>query len=296
MGLPIQVLKAIFQESSLNKEIKKIGLFGRQTVHASPSQLEELFNIDISSLDKDKETRHKSSVSEVTFSDRAVLNSIFPKAQIDIFDRSDYEGANIILDLNKTIEEKYHGSYDLIYTGGCLDNIFNPVSVIQNSSRLLSKNGVVIHYESGANLIGAFLYFSSEWFYSYYAVNKFLDCKAYMLQHIEPSELRFEYSTNIYSYSPWFKRDPNFDYLESAKMNNGIYYNLIIAEKSEESLIDEYPCQMQYIDNNSIDWRTRSKIFEKSLRPFLSGSVHIDKWENVLPYNSNHYRYRGSNF
>ena len=49
------------------------------------------------------------------------------------------------------------------------------------------------------------------------------------------------------------------------------------------------------IDNNSIDWRTRS-IFEKSLRPFLSGSVHIDKWENVLPYNSNHYRYRGSNF
>ena len=79
MGLPIQVLKAIFQESSLNKEIKKIGLFGRQTVHASPKQLEELFNINISSLDKDKETRHKSSVSEVTFSDRAVLNSIFPR-------------------------------------------------------------------------------------------------------------------------------------------------------------------------------------------------------------------------
>ena len=48
-------------------------------------------------------------------------------------------------------------------------------------------------------------------------------------------------------------------------MNNGIYYNLIIAEKSEESLIDEDPCQMQYIDN-SIDW-ARSKHL-KSLRHF----------------------------
>jgi len=296
VGLPIQVLKAIHAESLSNKNVQNIALFGRQTVHSSIEQLRDCFDLDFENLEKDEETRHKSSVSEITYSDISVMKLFFPKANIDIFDRSDYEGANIILDLNKPVEKKYHGKYDLIYTGGCLDNIFNPISVIHNSSRLLSDDGIVIHYESAANLIGAYLYFSSEWFYSYYSVNKFYDCKAYILQHIEESKHRFDYRTNIFSYSPWFKRDPNFDYLESAKMNKGIYYNLVVAQNSKDSSIEESPCQMQYIDNNSIDWRKRSKDFDKTSRLLLKGPNYLNEYKNLLPYNSNHYTYQGSNY
>ena len=44
MGLPLQVLKAIHEESRTNRNIKKIALFGRQTVHASSNQLKDLFD------------------------------------------------------------------------------------------------------------------------------------------------------------------------------------------------------------------------------------------------------------
>lgn len=55
-------------------------------------------------------------------------------------------------------------SFDFLYKGGCLDNVFSPAYVLINSSRLLNNNGRVLHYESASRLLGAFTFVTSEWF------------------------------------------------------------------------------------------------------------------------------------
>jgi hypothetical protein len=294
MGIPLQVLKAFSNETrSSSCDIKKIALFGRQTVHADSNDLGSLGLASLSELEPDTYTRHSGSD---LYSDRSVLKSIFPGSEIDIFDRSSYEGANVLVDLNKPLPSSFHSRYDLVFTGGCLDNVFNPSAALINSSYLLSDNGIVIHYEAAANLIGCFQYFSSEWFHGYYSSNKFSDCKSYLLQHKDPAVSRFKYETNLYVYSPFFVREKAFDYLESGLSMKGLYYNLIIAQKSPESTNDAIPIQLQYIDQDSFDWTSQQHVFDKNPRLLLKGTTFDQDLGGISPLNSSHYKYLGSGF
>lgn len=294
MGIPLQVLKAFVNEAqSRSSNIQRIALFGRQTVHASLNDLQDLNLALLDGLHPDTYTRH--SASEL-YSDKSVLQAIFPGSSVDVFDRSDYEGADQIVDLNTPLPAIYHGRYDLVFTGGCLDNVFNPATALINSSLLLSDNGIVIHYEAAANLIGCFQYFSSEWFHGYYSINQFSDCKTYLLQHKEPAVSRFKYKTNLYSYSPFFARDNNFNYLDSGLSMQGLYYNLIVAQKSSTSTAHQIPIQLQYIDDDTSDWTTQQYLFDKSPRALLKGSTHSESAASHLPLNSTHYTYLGSGF
>ena len=296
MGIPIQVLKALANEanSPLNK-ITRIALFGRQTVHADLNDLSSLgiSSLQLGQLEPDIYTRHSGSN---LYSDKTVLQSLFPSASVDVFDRSLYEGADKIVDLNKPIPKSYHSQYDLVFTGGCLDNVFNPSIALINSSYLLSDKGIVIHYEAAANLIGCFQYFSSEWFHGYYSSNKFIDCKSYILQHKDPAESRFKYKTNLFAYSPFYLREKNFDYLRSGLSMEGLYYNLIVAQRGPDSTTDSAPIQLQYIDDDCFDWTSQQELFDQSPRALLKGSTFDERLVSSTPLNSSHYKYLGSNF
>lgn len=299
MGIPVQVIKAFVAEARIRKgsgrTTKKIALFGKQTVHATTRLLKEEFSLvtEVGAIDK---TRHAGNDRNVAVTDIELLNAIFPGAEVDVFDRSDYEGANILVDLNQPLPEHYHKNYDLVYTGGCLDNVFNPVALLLNSSKLLREHGSILHYESAANLIGAFQYFSQEWFYSYYAVNNFQDCQVFLLNHRTPAETRFLYSTDIYRYTPNFTRTNDFDYLKAANSLRGVYYNLVIAQKGPNSTSDNLPIQMQYIDNNCIDWRAMEEVYCSSARIEAITEMACAEKCMARPFLSDHYRPYGINF
>jgi hypothetical protein len=301
MGFPLQVIKALCLEAAFRREkampVRRIALFGRQTVHASIEELSSLLNLSVPNCSADI-TRHSVYYGENHISDIDLLQTIFPGADIDVFDRSDYEGANRIVDLNLPIPPEYHSLYDLVYTGGCLDNIFNPFQVLINSSMLLEHSGTVIHYESAAGLIGAYLYYTPEWFYSYYSVNCFADIHCFLLNHIQPSSHRFKYLTESYRYQPRFTRSTDFDYLESSFSNKGIFYNLVIAQRCPSSTIYSIPVQLQYLDNKSVDWTTNDSLFTSSLRLdlFKKYSSFQANHPRTLPYKSDHYAYIGSAF
>jgi len=88
-------------------------LFRAQTVHISSECLETEFNIDISKLEPDVFSRHKTNDR---WTEKSILRQIFPGCYIDIFDRSDYEGANIVVDLCMPLDKSLYGMYDLVYT------------------------------------------------------------------------------------------------------------------------------------------------------------------------------------
>lgn len=55
-------------------------------------------------------------------------------AKLDVTDVSDFEGANILHDLNQPVDTRLHGVYDCVVDGGTLEHLFN--------SRWFSGNGL----------------------------------------------------------------------------------------------------------------------------------------------------------
>ena len=68
-------------------------------------------------------------------------------AKYHCLDRSNYEGALIIQDMNKVIEEKKIKEFDFIYNGSCMDNIFDPVTFLTNTTKMLKVGGRILHID-----------------------------------------------------------------------------------------------------------------------------------------------------
>lgn len=264
--------------------------FGRQTINIDESTLVSICGQScVDKLLPDNSTRHGAGNR---YSDSSLIETLF-SVKYSTVDKSPYESANVVLDLSKPIPLEMTNSYDFLYTGGCLDNVFSPSDVLINSSRLLKPNGRVIHYESASRLLGAFSFVTAEWFLSYYAANKFLDCKVYLLSQTKPGLSRFDYNVHIFNYSHEFTRTENFDYFRAACALPGIQYLLVIAEKGPLSSCDVIPDQLQYLDANSVNWPVTANSFSLSKRPLLH-SAHFETVD--LPYLSDHYQYLGSCF
>lgn len=300
MGMPKQVIKLLKQENMYKKFSGDALFCGRQSVLADRDTITNIFSdipeISKQLLDKwkdltnlDDSTRHGTGL---------IRDDVFLKTLFDVtyncVDISDYEGANIICDLNYPVSNELMSKFDLIFTGGCLDNVFNPVSLLMNSTKLLKTGGRVIHYETFSGVMGAYLGFSPEWFYSYYAINSFADCKVYVCHQTEAALSRFTYDTHLFSYHPNFTRNPNPDYFKAATASAGIMYVMVIAEKSEESTAHLMPSQLQYLNNKSVDWTLASSKFDSTTRPIVSVDFKTKNYD--LPFLSDHYTYLGSNF
>lgn len=299
MGIPKQVVKLLQSENAYKQISGEALVCGRQTVLLDRESIEEIFTPYPNILDNllnqwkdptnlDKSTRH----GEGSLRDDVFLKT-FLNINYNCIDLSDYEGANIIFDLNNTVPKDLQSRFDFIYSGGCLDNIFNPVSLLTNISKMLKPGGRVVHYESFSGVMGTYLLFSPEWFFSYYAINNFSDCKVYVCHQTKPGVTRFGYFTNLFLYQPYFTRSLEPDYFKFAMASAGILYVLIIAEKGTESSEDKFPIQLQYLDEKCEDWRLASERFDMSPRPLIS-SIKTKETEVAKPFLSDHYHYLGS--
>jgi hypothetical protein len=167
-------------------------LLGRQLVVMTPDQAQALIEkmgIKQASgayIDYDK-TPHpfgKRLISDASFF------SLFSDAVVRACDVSDYEGAELIFNLSDGVPSSLLGSFDFIYNGSVLDNVFDPAACIRNVSKMLKPNAVVMHYEGVAHSSPAYLKFSADWFFDYYALNGFADFQGYIAAfhdvHVDP--------------------------------------------------------------------------------------------------------------
>lgn len=300
MGINKQILKLLLAEEDYKPINGEFLCIGKQTVNVSQSDLENLFinRAGYSYLKNlydnnifDISTRHSNN----TIYDHDLLKCISDSAHYNCLDRSDYEGANIIQDMNEIIKDDYVGKFDFIYDGGCLDNVFDPVTFLINSNKMLKPGGRIAHLNVAGSTLGAYLMLSPEWFFSYYAVNNYTDCKVYVAIANEEGPSRHIFDTHLYEWQPFFTRKNGFNYsmIDASKTIDGIMFCLVIAEKGDNSSCDKRPIQMQYLDEQSVDWRQKYYEFSATNRPKLSA---ILKNTYMQPYSSDHYKYLGSNF
>src|SRR4029077_7562081 len=77
------------------------------------------------------------------------------------------------------------GRFEFVYNGSVLDNVFDPGACVRNVSRMLKEGGVVMHYEGAMHCFPAYLKFSPEWFFDYYARNRFEDAQVYLCSYAD---------------------------------------------------------------------------------------------------------------
>src|SRR5258706_2167495 len=173
MAITRHLAELILPEHKFREIRGEVLLLGRQLVLLTPDEaqaLVEKMGIKLARgawIDYDK-TPHpypEKLISDVSFF------SLFCDAPVCASDVSAYEGAEIIFDLSAEVPVGLHRQFDFIYNGSVLDNVFDPAACIRNVSRMLKVDGVAFHYEGVQHAAPAYLKFSTDWFFDYYALN-----------------------------------------------------------------------------------------------------------------------------
>lgn len=157
-----------------------------------------------------------------------------------VLDQSDYEGAELIWDLGYPVPYSFHNQYDFIFSGGSLDNMFNPAQAVMNFTQMLRPYGRLVCMESASSFNSPYLMYSPGWFCDYFEVNKYLNWRAYICSYRNSKEL-------MYGPWRWFKYDTRKNRNAPAPQTKGNNVLVVsVAQKGMETTHDVQPIQYQY--------------------------------------------------
>src|SRR3984957_637018 len=184
MGLGGQAIDAIGREHAYRPIAGDVLFIGRQTVYFSPPDLarrlrDHCGQVDEAAIEVDRTTVNRNLTGELA-TDRSIFRALgLPPERIKALDVSGYEGAEIIHDLNKPIAEGLRGCADFIVDGSTLDNVFDPATALRNYAELLRPGGRLLMVNAWDTREGAYTLSSPAWYFDFFALNGFADCKVY---------------------------------------------------------------------------------------------------------------------
>jgi SAM-dependent methyltransferase len=255
-------------------------LIGRQTMPFSvteavkmisaegvPLRFEPKSAADFSRLtvDQTRVGKGKNYINDVGFF------SLFCDTSFVALDVTAYEGAEIVHDMHTPIPESLSNSFDFIWNGSCLDNMFDPGTAMRNTAKMLRPGGRVAMMEIGTPHHNAYTMYSPAFFFDFFAINRFADCKVYVC-FFDPEQVHF----GPFYVFEWTFFDATLWQFPIPK--NMAAINLVIAEKGPESTSDQIPVQGQYRPSHDI-YREAFQRFSTSIRPKLRLEKHwSDRW------------------
>ena len=95
--------------------------------------------------------------------------------KIDTLDVSNYEGAEILFDLNEqNTPKELQNKYDFIYDGGTLEHLFNIGNALNHLTKMIKRMGVIFHNNPCNGYIDhGFFQISPTLYFDYYLTNNF---------------------------------------------------------------------------------------------------------------------------
>ena len=93
------------------------------------------------------------------------LFSLLGTKVYDEMDVSDYEGANIIHNLNDPVPDHLRNKYDVVHDGGTLEHVFNIAEGIRGAMKMVKVGGHLILHNPSNNWFGHGFYQTSPEFY-----------------------------------------------------------------------------------------------------------------------------------
>ena len=84
-------------------------------------------------------------------------------SSLAVVDASEYEGADIIHDMNHAVPAEWYNQYDVVIDSGSLEHIFNVPVALKNLANILKVGGTMFITTPASNLMGhGFYQFSPE--------------------------------------------------------------------------------------------------------------------------------------
>jgi len=247
MGLGKHMIEAIIREH-LNKPILgEVLLIGRQTTYLSRAELintirENGVEIDanVKSMELDRTTVNRKLGQTSEFVSDAAAFKLLGASAVKALDHSPYEGADVIHDLRYPIPSQLENITDFLVDGSTLDNVFTPSIVLQNYAKLVRPGGRLLLINAFSPDNTAYVMTPPLWYVDYFVMNKFSDCKVYVLVFIQ-NKITID---NTY----WV----DLDYLAQARKDMGRFTSphemvtIVFAEKGNNSTVDRLPNQQDY--------------------------------------------------
>jgi len=261
MGLVYSRMKMLLEAKKSGTNFSNTVMIGRQKINLSKrenSKLEKFIDVEIKN-------------GTINFDNRSYADSLLKEyldiKKLNIVDYSDYEGANISLDLNYPIKKIFYNKYDVLIDGGSIEHIFNFPVAIKNYMNLIKVNGEIFIFTNANNHCGhGFYQFSPELFYRVFnKSNGFKIKSVILLEHPYPgaelSEKHICYKVN----------DPETIGRRALIVNKSPLGILVNAIKTKEVKIFEMqPLQSDYkntwVKNKKIKKEKMNSIFNTIIK------------------------------
>lgn len=266
----VPTLARLIVREHLYKPIEgKVLALGRQTIAMSYEQVIELLQqegymppkhvLEEIEITYDQTTRVGKGTNYIT--DEMFFGLLGVK-ELLVLDVSEYEGCDIVHDLNKPIPESLYGQFDFIIDGGTFDHLFDVRTAFENVAKLLRDGGRIFQWNAASNFTGAaYISFGPDLFYDYYVLNQFVDCKVYVAE-VDSIGQRAQW--DFYE----FEGHDKYSHLRSER----IQMVVVLAEKGPSSTWDRMPIQAQYRDAHLwVPYRTGKRMMQESERKPLIG-------------------------
>jgi hypothetical protein len=158
--------------------------------------------------------------------------------ELSALDVSDYEGAEVVHDLNLPIPDALRGRFKTVIDGGTFEHVFDIRAAFRNMADLLAPGGLAIHLSPTNNYVNhGFWQLSPRSFYDYYHVNGFADLETTMI--VAPRDID---KTRAWATFPYDPRDPNGAVSFFSSPNDRLSC-MFRARKTPESTSERIPAQ-----------------------------------------------------
>jgi len=176
---------------------------------------------------------------------------MFGFGEVHAVDYSEYEGADIVFDLNGELPENLRGAFDYVINGGTLEHVFHIAKAMENMSGMVKNGGMIMHISPVAGWVNhGFYSVSPTFFEDYYGANGFLikqiELEFIMSEALNGSEsVRTFYSEDLRLFRNSSQLNHYIASLQKVKEAGEILL-VCFAEKQEEKETAEYPIQGFY--------------------------------------------------
>ena len=174
MGLFKDEIVELFKFFNRNGTVgKSLVMIGKQDIYISKKVLMKIVDsMDITGFNNEVKEKIINGEDKIDSYD---LFYMIGFKEVHAIDVSDFEGADIILDLNETLPMDYVDRFDYVLNGGTLEHIFDIAKAMNNITKLVKFGGSICHIAPAVGMVNhGFYSISPTFFVDFYKKNDFL--------------------------------------------------------------------------------------------------------------------------
>jgi hypothetical protein len=170
MGLDLGLAEFLYSRARRGISLGRVLVLGRLTVYMTPYEVQKV-----------------KAWTGVSLQPTGFADAFFPAlgaTTVSVLDYSDYEGADILHDLNEPLAPKYHARFDTVIDGGTLEHVFNFPVALRTCMEAVGEGGrFIISTPANGQMGHGFYQFTPELFYRAFSPNSGFEVEQLLLRH-----------------------------------------------------------------------------------------------------------------